>query len=407
MRTGLGRRKGSDPVTEVLKGIRVLDFGRYIAGPLCATVLADFGADVIRVERRGGGEDRTLVPVTPEGEGSVFLQLGRNKRSITLDVRRPEAAAILERLIASADVIVVNVPEPALPAMGLDYPQVRAVRPDVIHCNVSSFGAHGPWAARSGFDSIGQAMSGAVYLSGQPGQPMRQPITWVDHAAGLYAAIGVMMALYERQRTGRGQQVQTSLVGAATSFAATYLIEQALTAPDRTAIGNRGFVNGPTDMYACTDGWIVTQVVGDALFRRWAQLMGEPEWIDDPRFGADIQRGENGAALSERMGRWCAERSCQDALDQLAAAGVPAGPVLSPQAALDHPQIAAMKLFQDVAYPGLDRPAGLVRTPVHLTETPAEIRQPPPRTGEHTQEILCELGFTESEIAGLREAHAI
>lgn len=394
-------------MSQVLKGIRVLDFGRYVAGPLCATVLADFGADVIRVERRGGGEDRAIVPVTPEGEGAIFLQLGRNKRSLTLDVRRPEAAAVMTRLISSADVIVVNAPTPALPAMGLAYEAVRALRPDVIHCNVSAFGPAGPWAGRGGFDSIGQAMSGAAYLSGHPGQPMRQPITWVDHAAGLYAAIGVMMALFERQRTGRGQQVQTSLVGAATSFAATYLIEQSLTAPDRTAIGNRSFVNGPTDMFACSDGWIVTQVVGDALFRRWAQLMGEPQWSQDPRFGSDILRGENGATLSERMGRWCAERACEEALDQLAAAGVPAGPVLSPRAALEHPQIAAMHLFEDVAYPGLARPAPLAKTPIDLAETPAAISRPPPAAGAHTGEVLTELGFTEAEIASLREAKAI
>lgn len=385
----------------VLDGIRVLDFGRYVAGPLCATVLGDFGADVIRVERVGGSEDRTIVPVTADGEGAIFLQLSRNKRSLTLDTRTPGAAAVLDRLIAGADVIVANVPPSALPAMGIDYARARAIRSDIVHCNVSSFGPAGPWAERGGFDSIGQAMSGAAYLSGEPGRPIRQPITWVDHATGLYAAIGVMMALFERQRTGRGQEVGASLVGTAASFAATFLIEQALTGIGRTAIGNRSFVNGPTDMFACIDGWIVTQVVGDALFRRWTRLIGEPGWLDDPRFASDRLRGENGAILSERTGRWCAERRVDDAIEALAAAGVPAGPVLTPQAVLDHPQVAAMGLFVPTPYPPLERPVPLVRMPVHLSDTPATIRTPPPSAGEHNAEILTLLGFTTEEIAGL------
>lgn len=383
----------------ILEGIRVLDFSRYVAGPLCATVLGDFGADVIRVERIGGSEDRNLVPVLPDGEGAIFLQYGRNKRSITLDTRKDEAAAILDRLIASADVIVANVPRPALVAMGIDYERARDIRADIIHCNVSSFGKRGPWTDRGGFDSVGQAMSGAAFLSGNPGQPIRQPITWVDNATGLYAAIGVMMALFERQRTSRGQQVEASLLGTALAFSATYLIEQAMTGIDRTAIGNRSFVNGPTDLFTCTDGWIVTQVVSDALFRRWVRLIDEPHWLEDPRFSTDILRGENGAVLSERMARWCATRPAAAAIEELAAAGIPAGPVLSPQQALAHPQVDAMNLVAQSSYAGFAGPVTLVRTPVELSETPAEIRQPAARVGADNDDILLELGFTADEIA--------
>jgi len=383
-----------------LEGIRVLDFGRYVAGPYCATILADFGADVIRIERRGGSEDRTIVPVTDDGEGALFLQINRNKRSVTLDLRQPGARAILERLVAVSDVVVTSLPAPALPALGLDYAALRAWREDIILANVSSFGPTGPWAERGGFDSVGQAMCGSAFLSGDGEVPVRTPITWVDHAAGLYAAVSVMMALYERQRTGRGQEVQTSLLGAALSFSATYLIEQALTGIDRTAIGNRSFVNGPTDSFATKDGWIVTQVVGDPLFRRWATLMGEPEWLADPAFATDALRGINGARLSERMARWCAERSSADALDALQAAGIPAGPVLSPQAALDHLQVQAMGLFEKVVYPGLGQAAPLARFPAEFSAAPPEIRTPPPAVGAHNQEVLEELGFSGEEIDG-------
>lgn len=389
-------------MTGILEGIRVLDFGRFIAGPLCATILGDFGADVIRVERVGGSEDRVIVPVTPQGEGAVFLQWARNKRSVTLDTRKPDAIAVLERLIASADVVVASVPPAALTTMGIDYERVCGIKPDIVHCNVSAFGQKGPWHDRGGFDSIGQVMSGAAFLSGEPGQPMRQQTTWVDHSTGLFAAIGVLVALIERARTGRGQQVEASLVGSALAFNATYLLEQALTGINRTPNGNRSLVNGPTDMFRCSDGSIVTQVVGDALFRRWARLVGEPELLEDPRFGSDMLRGENGALLSERMGRWCAVRTCDDAIETLAAAGIPSAPVLSPQAALDHPQIQAMQMFEMSTYPGLDRPLPLARIPIEMGMNPAAITRPPPCAGEHNTEILGGLGFSEEEIAAFR-----
>lgn len=390
-----------------LEGIRVLDFGRYVAGPYCAAILADFGADVIRIERRGGSEDRTIVPVTDEGEGALFLQINRNKRSVTLDLRRPGATTILTRLVAGADVVVTNLPAPTLPALGLDYESLHAWREDIILANVSSFGPAGPWRERGGFDSVGQAMCGSAFLSGDGEVPVRTPITWVDHAAGLYAAVSVMMALYERQRSGRGQEVQTSLLGAALSFSATYLVEQALTGIDRTAIGNRSFVNGPTDSFATTDGWIVTQVVGDPLFRRWAKLMGEPDWLSDPAFATDDLRGINGARLSERMARWCAERTSNEALDALDAAGIPAGPVLSPRAALDHPQVQAMGLFEQIAYPGLGQDAPLARFPAEFSAAPPEIRTPPPAVGAHNQEVLAELGFSDEAIAAFARDRVI
>jgi crotonobetainyl-CoA:carnitine CoA-transferase CaiB-like acyl-CoA transferase len=390
-------------MTGVLDGIRVLDFGRYIAGPLSATILADFGADVIRVERVGGSEDRAIIPVTPEGEGTVFLQLARNKRSLTLDTRKPEAGEVLRRLIESADVIVANVPPAALSAMGIDYEQVCAIKPDIIHCNVSAFGRKGPWQNRGGFDSIGQVMSGAAYLSGEAGHPVRQPTSWVDHSTGLFATIGILMALLERQRTGKGQQVEASLVGSAVAFNANYLLEQALTGINREATGNRSFINGPTDMFACKDGWIATHVIGEAMFRRWTRLMGEPEWLDDPRFATDILRGENGAVLSERMGRWCAERTCDEAIEAMADIGIPAAPVLSPQGVLDHPQIQAMGMFETSTYEGMDRPVPLIRTPVEMGSTPPEIRQPPARAGQHNAEILESLGFTSEQIESLRQ----
>ncbi len=380
-----------------LEGIRVLDFGRYVAGPYCATLLADFGADVIRIERPGGGEDRGITPLTDEGDGALFLQINRNKRSIEVDPTSEEGREVVRRLVATADVVVVNVPDSALPRMGLDYDTLSAIRPEIILANVSSFGSKGPWADRPGFDSVGQAMCGSAYLSGPGDVPYRSPITWVDHAAALYTAFGVMAALFERAQTGRGQQVSTNLLASAMAFSSTYLIEQAVAQPDRTAIGNRSFVNGPTDTFRASDGWVVTQVVGDTIFRRWVRLMGEAHWLDDPRFATDELRGKHGAILSERMQAWCESRSVDEALAELADARIPAGPVLSPRQALAHPQVQAMQVLQPVDVAGADRPLPLMRTPIGMSRTPPDITRPPPRSGEHTGEILAELGINNPE----------
>ncbi|MBX3510534.1 MAG: CoA transferase [Hyphomonadaceae bacterium] len=385
-----------------LASIRVLDFGRYVAGPYCASLLADFGADVIRIEPPGGGEDRTIAPVTENGEGALFLQINRNKRSVALDPRAPGWTLALARLVASADVVIANVPDGALEKLGLNYEALCAIKADIILANLSSFGPSGPWAQRPGFDSVGQAMCGSAFLSGAGDTPYRTPVTWVDHTTALYAAFAVMVALRERAQSGRGQKISGSLLGSALAISSTFLIEQAVRGLDRAPIGNRSFLNGPTDTFRTQDGWIVTQVVGGGIFRRWANLMGEPRWLDDPRFATDQLRGLNGEHLSARMAQWCAARSSQQALDELAQANIPAGPVLSPQQALDHPQTRALGMFTEVDIPGAGQSVPLAKPPIQFSVTPAEIRSPPPRVGEHTHEVLSSLGLSDAEIASAR-----
>ena len=396
----------------VLDGIRVLDFGRYIAGPYVGALLADFGADVIRVEKRGGSEDRFVLPLSTDAdgrprEGALFFQMNRNKRSVTLDPMKPEGRAVLDRLAATADVVVANLPPQTMARMGLDYDSLCKVKDDIILANLSSFGKHGPWAARPGFDSIGQAMCGSVYLTGEPGRPYRAQIALVDFGTALHAAFGVAMALIEKQHSGRGQEVVGALLATAVALNGPTLVEQSAVAPDRVAIGNRAFNSGPTDLFETRDGFIVSHVVGGPLFRRWANLLGEPEWLDDERFATDDGRGDNGEVLSQRMAAWCAERTRDEALEALAAAHVPAGPVLKPQEALEHPQVQAMGLLHPVAWPGMDRPAMVPQAPVWLSETPALPPTEQARTGEHTDEVLGAIGYGAEELVALRDAGAI
>ena len=289
-----------------LAGLRVLDFGRYIAGPFCATLLADMGADVIRVERRDGSEDRYVQPIVPGaapgegGEGSMFLQMNRNKKSITLDPMHDAGREVVQRLVTTADVVVANLPPATLTRMGLDLDSLRAVREDVILTTVSGFGRGGPDSEKTGFDGVFQAMSGAAYLSGFGDAPVKSYAAWVDFGTAAFAALGTMAALMERGKSGKGQMVEGALLGTALTYFNFHLIEQQLRGTDREASGNRSQYAGPADSIRTKDGWIFVQVLGTPLFKRWARLMGEEHWLEDARFKDDLARGDHGEILSKR-----------------------------------------------------------------------------------------------------------
>lgn len=391
-----------------LAGIRVLDFGRYIAGPFCATLLGDLGAEVIRVERREGSEDRFIQPIVPGaqagegGEGSMFLQMNRNKKSITLDPMHPDGREVVARLVAGADVVVANLPPATLERMGLDLESLRQHRPDIILTTVSGFGRGGPDSEKTGFDGVFQAMCGAAYLSGFGDVPVKSYAAWVDFGTASFAALGTMAALMERDRTGRGQMVEGALLGTALTYFNFHLIEQQLRRTNRKPSGNRSQYAGPADAVRTRDGWIFVQVIGDPLFRRWAKLMGEDHWLTDPRFKDDISRGEHGEVLSARTAEWAASRTTEEALAELEAARIPAGPVLKPQEVLDHPHVRAVGYLEDVEFPGMPGPAPVAGFPVRFSETEAGIRERPPLLGEHTEEVLLGLGYAPGEIATLR-----
>jgi len=389
-------------MTGVLDGIRVLDFGRYIAGPYCAALLGEFGADVIRVEKRAGSEDRYQAPVTATGDGALFLQMNRNKRAMTLDPMTAAGREIVHKLVRTADVVVANLPPQTLTAMGLDHASLVAVKPDIILTTVSAYGRGGPYSSRVGFDGIGQVMSGAVYMTGEPDQPHRAQVAWVDFATALHCAFGTMAALMARERTGEGQVVEGALLATAVTLTNALLIEQAVIKADRIPTGNRGQTAAPVDIFRTKDGFIIVQVIGQPLYGRWAALMGEAHWLTDPRFKDDINRGNHGELISQRMAHWCAQRTNAEALETLGAAKIPAGEVLRPQQTLDDPHIQAMNFFQATEFPGIPRPAPLAKVPVFLSRTGGSIRRRPPTLGEHTEEIMGELGYDAGAISSLR-----
>ena len=394
-------------MTDVLSGIRVLDFGRYIAGPFCAALLGDFGADVVRIEKRDGSEDRFVQPVSAHGDGGLFLQMNRNKRSVTVDPMSPGGRDIVRRLVAHSDVVVVNLPQPTIVAMGLDYETLCAIKPDIVLASVSAFGRTGPYRDRVGFDGVGQAMSGSVYMTGTPDQPYRAMASFVDFTTALACAYGVALALLERERTGRGRHVEGTLLGSALNVSGALVLEQHALRPDRVATGNRAQTSAPADLFRTRDGWLLVQVVGRPLFERCARLIGAPEWLDDPRFATDLSRGEHGAIVSARVGAWCALRSTHEALAAFDGARVPCGPVYSPQDVLDDPHVRAAGFFDDVPYPGMDAPAKIARGPVSLEGGERRIPRRAPLLGEHTDDVLAEAGYSPEEIAAFEASGAI
>ncbi len=386
---------------DLLKGVRVLDFGRYVAGPYCATLLGYLGADVIRVERAGGGEDRFIAPFGDSQTGGLFMQTACNKRSLALNFRAPGAAEVVRRLVKTADVVVVNLPPAALKRMNLDWERVHALNPRAVLCTQTAFGSQGPLAEKGGFDGVAQAMSGAMYMTGTPQEPVKSAAPYVDFSTAVMSAMGVLAALMARQQTGLGQHVESSLLGTAMAVFGSHLAEQGALGTNRQPSGNRVQTSGPSDVFATRDGHVLTHVVGNGLFRRCAELLEQPQWLERPDLRSDQGRGDARDELCEAMRAWCAQRSTDEALEALQAAGIPAGPVLDLQQALDQPQVAAMELFQNMSFPGFDGTAPVVDMPLKFSAGKTGIRQRPPTLGEHNEELLTELGFSIDEINAL------
>lgn len=395
------------PVAGPLDGIRVIDFGRFIAGPYCAELFADMGSDVIRVERREGGEDRYVGPVVESGEGGLFLNVNRRKRGITLDFAHPASREIIRRLVLGADIVMVNLPLDVMKKLGLDYDSLREIRPDIILVMASAFGPDGPYAGRVGFDTVAQAMSGAMSLTGFPGTPVRDIVPFVDYGTALHAAFGAMVALYDRRETGRGRVIDVSLLATAVAFMQPFLAEKTASGITREQQGNASYYAAPSDVYRARDGWVIAQAIGDAMFRRWARLVEREDLIDDPRCRDDITRANNCGLINEVMSDWCSARTRDEVIAALERARIPCGPVYNLDDVIADAQVRARNLLEEADFPGSPKPVTLSRTAVRVSGAEAEGPGRAPALGEHTREVLSELGFTPSEISDLREAGAV
>jgi len=391
----------------VLEGIRVLDFGRYIAGPFCATLLGDLGAEVIRIERPQGGEDRDLNPIGSDESGGMVVITGRNKSGMTLKLGSEEIKPIVERLVKSADVVIANMPASILKKIGLDYDSLKSIKENIILTTPNAYGENGPYSKKVGFDGMAQAMSGIMYLTGEPGTPVKTSSPFVDYGTAFLGAFATLAAIYELKNSGKGQHVETSLLSTALTIGNSPITEQDQLNINREPIGSRTQYAGPADVFQSKDGWVMVQVIGPYMWKRWCELVGKPEFLQDERFKDDDSRGINGAYLSEVMQAWCGQFTNKELVTKMEASHLPCAEVLTPQRVLEDEHVVATEQFVGVDFPGLTKPVKVAAPPFKLSETPTKKMERAPCLGEHTDKLLAELGFSDEEIGQFRDKKVI
>jgi crotonobetainyl-CoA:carnitine CoA-transferase CaiB-like acyl-CoA transferase len=402
MQPSSSARLGED--SRPLKGVRVLDFTRYLAGPYCTMLLADYGADVVRVEPPGVREFR--VPGT-ERDSYFFLSSNRNKRSLTIDLKREEGRALVHRILPGFDIVVENFRPRVMEEIGLGADALVAQHPRLVYCAVSGFGSHGPYANRPGFDQIAQGMSGFMSLTGTvESGPTRAGIAIADVLGGMFAAHGIQLALFDRERTGRGQVVQASLLEsmiAVLTWAAGMYFESGR-APGPA--GQHHPLASPYGRFRARDGFFNIACANDAMWRKLAPALGHAEWLDDARFADGVARLSNRDALTRAIEAALADHDVAHWVERVNRAGVPAGPVLDLAQVFDDPQVLAREMLVSLPHPvlGTFRTTGL---PVKLSRTPGRIDRRPPLLGEHTDEVLRECGLGADEVQALRAANVV
>jgi len=388
-----------------LVGIRVLDLGRFVACPFCGMLLADMGAEVIRVERPGGGEDRYVGLITPSGDGYLFVNRNRNKKAISLNFERNEKAReILYELIKHSDVVIENFSPEAVKAMGITYDDLKKIKSDIVYAHISAFGPSGPYSHRLGFDPIAQAMSGAMAITGFPGPPLRTQIPWVDYSTACLATVGVVTALFHRERTGEGQMIDTSLLQTAVAYMAPYISEWETGKTLRGQLGNRGYWTGPGDLYQTKDKkWVILAIPTNSLWRRFCRSISREDLATDPRFQSDMARWEYREIIDPVVSEWVASQNAEELMAAAEQIPLPCGVYHELTEVADHPQVKAREMLSRVSSYNDGGEILVTGIPVRMSVTTPKIVRSFPAIGEHNEEIYGGiLGYSQEYQARLR-----
>ena len=382
-----------------LAGVKVLELAQIMAGPTCGMLLADLGADVIKVEKMPGGDDtRTMDRPSVNGESAAFMAMNRNKRGMALNLKLPSAQQALKRMAAQVDVLTENYRKGTMQKLGLGYEALQAANPALIYCSISGYGRSGPYADKGGFDLVAQGMSGLMAITGEPGRPpVKSGSPICDINGGILAALGIVSAYVHRLKTGEGQLIDTSLFEAGIQQtywqAAIYFATGASPGPS----GSAHILSAPYQAFHAKDGWLTIGGANQSNWERLARVLGAPEWLADERFRTNGDRMKHLDALVPLMNAKLEHRTVREWIARLEAEGVPCGPINSIGQMLDDPQTTAREMVVELEHPkaGRTRALGL---PIKLSATPGRVSRAAPTYGQHTREVLGEFGFSAAEI---------
>jgi crotonobetainyl-CoA:carnitine CoA-transferase CaiB-like acyl-CoA transferase len=392
--------------SRALDGLRVLDVTQVMAGPFCAMVLADLGADVIKIEPPAGDSTRQM-PGAVGADSPSFNAVNRGKRSVVLNLKAGEGREVFTRLARSTDILIENYRPGVMAALGLDYDTLARVNPRLIYASISGYGQTGPQRGKGGFDLIAQGVAGIMSITGEPGgPPVKAGVPLTDLSAGLFALVGILAALEHRHRSGAGQQVDTSLVDAGVALSVWEATEYFSGIGIPMPLGSAHRMNAPYQAIRCADGYITLGAANERLFRRLCDVLGHAEWIDLPEFADNASRVAHRAALAERIESTTARQPRGHWLAVLEANDIPCGPINDYAQVFADPQVLAREMVVETEHPALGRLRTL-GSPIKLSATPADVSRRAPLLGEHTDEVLAGAGFSDSEIAALRKAGAI
>jgi crotonobetainyl-CoA:carnitine CoA-transferase CaiB-like acyl-CoA transferase len=389
-----------------LEGLRVVDATQVMAGPFCAMLLADLGADVIKIEPPAGDSTRQM-PGAVGADSPPFNAVNRGKRSVVLNLKAAEGRQIFTRLARATDIVVENYRPGVMTALGLDYGALAPLNPRLIYASISGYGQTGPQRGKGGFDLIAQGVAGIMSITGEPGgRPVKAGVPLTDLSAGLFALIGILAALEHRHRTGAGQQVDTSLVDAGVALSVWEATEFFSGVGVPTALGSAHRMNAPYQAIRCADGYITIGAANERLFRRLSEVLGHPEWTEMPEFADNASRVRNRAALADRIEAITSLQPRSHWLALLERHDIPCGPINDYAQVFADPQVVAREMVVETDHPTLGRLRTL-GSPIKMSATPPDVSRRAPLLGEHTDEVLRETGFSDLEIATLRQSGVV